>query len=493
MDASNACIPPKSPLHSLFPPLPTTVRGEPCSLDSFCFNDTGSMTLLYSNGRLLIAREISIEGAKKKVKAFVYRGHMAQVSCARFSPSGAYVASCDVRGNLRVWSYDNEEHLCKLNLSRAIAGPIRDVSWDEKSKKICIVGDTAPGMPCCRLIQWNTGVTCGDLRPHVRNRVSSCSIRNIGSKKVPYKYYCVVTGGGEDHKLILSTYSLPTTESNDSHSRGAVHCVRFSHDGEKVVSVGADKSICLFSLSDDGHLILMKKEEEAHCASIYTCDFNSDGSLLLTSSADGTMKVWDVDSLKLLHNFNVLSQQLPFAEESDRNSFKTHVGGIQIGCKFVSNIALSVGYNGKIATLNTEAGNSAKKLEFILGHQAPIAAMSLHSESALLFTGDTDGKILSWNLNSGICNEITMPIDRNTNLLNKVHSGTITSMAYVKDLNMLVSTGWDDVIRVSKATDHDHPLKTDTTPIKLDFQPSMIACGKELIVILTVGDRKSVV
>ena len=90
--------------------------------------------LLYCSGRLVVVRDLDKE---KKVQAFVYRGHAATVTAARFAPSGCYVASADARGKLRVWSYDNQEHLCKLDLT-ALSGPIRDISWDMDSKRVSL-------------------------------------------------------------------------------------------------------------------------------------------------------------------------------------------------------------------------------------------------------------------------------------------------------------------------------------------------------------------
>lgn len=89
VDATNACIPTASPLSALFPPLPTTVRGEPCILDGQAGRYNGDRPiLLYGNGRCVIVRyfdEFSSGGTessddKKRIKAFVYRGHTAQVS-----------------------------------------------------------------------------------------------------------------------------------------------------------------------------------------------------------------------------------------------------------------------------------------------------------------------------------------------------------------------------------------------------------------------------
>ena len=130
VDASNSCIPPSSPLITLVPPLPSTTRGEPCVLDGNPGRlNASDRILLYASGRLVIVRNLDTN------HSFCYRGHVSPVTAAAFSPSGAYVASADARGKLRVWSYDNEEHLCKLDL-HVLSGPVRGLSWDVDSKRV---------------------------------------------------------------------------------------------------------------------------------------------------------------------------------------------------------------------------------------------------------------------------------------------------------------------------------------------------------------------
>jgi WD repeat-containing protein 1 (actin-interacting protein 1) len=135
VDASNCCIPLTSPILHLSPPLPSTTRGEPTVLDGRPgrINNDRSI-LLYGSGKLVIVRDFSKDGGSN---SFVYRGHMANVTCAKFSPSGSYIASADVRGKLRVWSWDNELHLCKLDLA-VLSGPIRSIAWDFDSKRVSL-------------------------------------------------------------------------------------------------------------------------------------------------------------------------------------------------------------------------------------------------------------------------------------------------------------------------------------------------------------------
>ena len=49
----------------------------------------------------------------------------------------------DSSGKLRVWSWDNPEHLTKLELP-VFSGEIKDIDWDHESKKLVAVGDGSP-------------------------------------------------------------------------------------------------------------------------------------------------------------------------------------------------------------------------------------------------------------------------------------------------------------------------------------------------------------
>jgi hypothetical protein len=92
VDASNSCIPPSCNISSLIPPLPTTERGVPLSLDGSGGRINADKPLLvYPSGRLVVVRDLSFDvvssdddvnsnsggDKKKQIKAFVYRGHTA--------------------------------------------------------------------------------------------------------------------------------------------------------------------------------------------------------------------------------------------------------------------------------------------------------------------------------------------------------------------------------------------------------------------------------
>lgn len=57
-----------------------------------------------------------IGGDQNPADVLVYRGHNHATSVAKFSPSGNWVASGDASGRVRVWAWDNPEHILKLEV-----------------------------------------------------------------------------------------------------------------------------------------------------------------------------------------------------------------------------------------------------------------------------------------------------------------------------------------------------------------------------------------
>ncbi|GMI28180.1 hypothetical protein TrRE_jg3737, partial [Triparma retinervis] len=94
--------------------------------------------VIYPAGRFVVVSNISTK------ESFVYRGHNADVTTAKFSSSGNYVASGDSSGKLRVWASNTPEKGSKLEI-QALGGPISDLAWDGESKKIVLCGDGGSG------------------------------------------------------------------------------------------------------------------------------------------------------------------------------------------------------------------------------------------------------------------------------------------------------------------------------------------------------------
>lgn len=517
VDASNSCIPPSHPLTHQCVPLPTSSRGEPLFLDGNCGrytdnDDTKVSCVLYACGKLIVVREIDISSSSNaggssecdtfstsatntgpsgapSTKGFIYRGHSASVTAAKFNPAGTYIASGDARGKLRVWAYDHEEHLPKIEV-QLLAGPIKDISWDFEGKRIVVVGDGMQSPECAKVIQWDTGVKCGDLGAHSRKKGSSCVFK-------PNRPMRIATGGSEDSSVFF--HKGPPFQrivgdgvvSEKCHEKGSVHCLRYNADGTMLASVGTDGSVCFY---EGKGMALIKRVEKVHKSSIFSCAWNSTGTHLLTCGADGYARLLDASSGEAVHEWDVASVQQEWVvvaggAGSGIIAEKVPMGAMQLGCAFIKgDIPISCGFNGQIAVLPlpssvgiTSTANSLEKSVIITGHQAPISAMTFTSQgSNTLYTADTDGVVVEWDGTSGKAKGrvSNANLADDTDLTGKVHAGaTVTSLTFAD--GALYSSGWDDCVRITKGQICNEKLK-------MEAQPNAMTTGTLLVVVMTV-------
>lgn len=406
-----------------------------------------------------------------KLPSLVYRGHQFATSVVEMSTSGAYVASGDSRGKLRVWALDHEEHLVKLD-TVGLTSAIRAICWDGESKTIAFAGDRLDNSAVCsRAIQWDTANSKGTLYQHQKGK--SCAVAFK-----PNRPFRVVTGGREDGKMHFHKgppfQKMPIdgdVPCEAAHSKG-ITSVRYTSDGTLVASVSGDKSICIYDGKD---LSLKTKVEGAHTGTIYACCWSGDNKSLVTASADGTCKLFDVsadgNSVTEKHTWKVAEYQLGEPYE------KPPRGGMQLGCTFVGGITpVSVSTNNQMAILPMPG--DSKEIELVTGHCAPIGAVAFDHDKKVFYTGDTDGILVKWDFEKIKAIERVVPAD-NKDLMYNVHGGAINGMTILKD-SQLVSVGWDDTAYYTK----DGKLQGD----KLDItaQPKSISTGTNLTAIATV-------
>jgi len=497
VDASNSCIPCTYPLTFQSLPLPTASRGEPVFLDGDGGrlndnDDTKVPLVMYAWGKLIVVREINLSDNKTSntfftssthtgpsgdpsTSGFVYRGHTAPVTSARFNPAGTYVASGDSRGKLRIWAYDHEEHLPRLEI-QLLAGPIRDISWDFEGKRLVVVGDGMQSPESAKVIMWDTGVKCGDLGAHARKKGSSCAFR-------PCRPMRIATGGAEDASVFF--HKGPPFQrivgdgvvSEKCHERGAVHSLRYNKDGSMLASVGTDGGVCFYEGKGMGLITRMKK---VHKSSIFSCAWNRGGTHLLTCGADGYVRLLDAQAGVVVDEWDVATLQ------SGEKGEKVPIGAMLLGCTFVKGDApVAVGYNGQISLLPA-AANGANEPRIITGHQAPISAMTFGSTGTnTLYTADTDGVIVEWDGATGASRGRVSNVDEeDRDITGKVHAGaTATSLAFCAANDggngTLYSAGWDDFVRTTHGRSCDGKLK-------MNAQPNAMTCGTNLVVVVTV-------
>ncbi|KAI8865411.1 WD40 repeat-like protein, partial [Ramicandelaber brevisporus] len=369
-------------------PQPSTARAYAVRLEA---NPTGTH-LMYANGRSIVVRELA-----NPDHAQVYSGHTKQVTVARFAPTGNYVASGDVRGNVRIWDFADSEHRVKYEAQGLISGGvseisgIRDIAWDAESKRVLAVGDGRETLG--HVFMWDSGNSTGTISGHTRT-VNACSMR----PKRPFRAatasddqtVCFYSGAPYKHELTIRDHA------------GFVNDVRFSPDGALFASVGQDKCIFVYDGDTGDRAVDLASaaasaagsgSEAKHKGTIFSLAWSPDSTQLITSSADSTVRLWDVAAQKLISTFTIH----PDVRRPGFTRFDTQ----QVGNLWTPSHMVSLSSDGTLNYLDPRDHNG-RPARAVTGLQKPIVASAYSVKETTLFAGSNDGRVAAWDIGSAL-------------------------------------------------------------------------------------------
>ncbi|KAI8086324.1 WD40-repeat-containing domain protein [Halteromyces radiatus] len=395
-------------------PVPQTSRGESIKLGT----DPKGKHFLYTNGKSVFIRDI-----ENPTLATEYTGHKFQATVARYSPSGFYIASGDIHGNVRIWDTVNEDHLLK-NEIRPISGKVSDIAWDCDSKRIIAVGEGKERFGHAFL--FDTLSSVGEITGHSK-MINSVSIR----QQRPFRS---VTAS--DDMTVAFSHGVPFKYDKTirDHTR-FVHAVQFSPNGDHFVSAGADGKMFLYDGKTGDKVEELTCDERGHSGGIFSVAWSPDSTQLLSSSADCTAKIWDISTKKVVNTFE----------------FGTSIDDQQVGNLWQGDWLISTSLSGEFNYLDKNSGKVSRHVD---GHSKAITALAVTPDDTL-FTGSYDGRVYGWSY--GDEKEHTKAV----RLDGEGHANQVTSLA-VSEAS-LFSVAMDDTLRKRKIADKALDVKTIST------------------------------
>ncbi|KAK9744659.1 WD40 repeat-like protein, partial [Basidiobolus ranarum] len=149
---------------SIYAPNPAPIRGTPLQIGV----DPKGETLVYPNGKSIFIRNI-----RNPEIASEYTQHTCQTSAASWSPSGYYIASGDIQGNIRIWDTTQEEHILKSEY-KILNGRVNAIAWDSESKRLMVVGEGKERFG--HVFAIDTGSSVGEVSGHSKV-INGCDFR----------------------------------------------------------------------------------------------------------------------------------------------------------------------------------------------------------------------------------------------------------------------------------------------------------------------------
>eukprot|EP01112_Ceratiomyxa_fruticulosa_P019823 TRINITY_DN657_c0_g1_i1.p1 TRINITY_DN657_c0_g1~~TRINITY_DN657_c0_g1_i1.p1 ORF type:complete len:605 (-),score=128.08 TRINITY_DN657_c0_g1_i1:125-1939(-) len=426
-------------LANIYAPTPTTVRGKAVNLGA----DPKGNNFLYCTGNAVVIRNI-----KNPLIADLYYEHPAATTVAKYAPSGYYIASGDVVGNIRIWDTTQKEHILKIEL-KILSGPISDIAWSGDNQRLIVVGEGKERFGAAFI--WDTGASVGEIGGHSKS-ILSCDFK-------PTRPFRVITGS-ED--MTVGWHEGPPFKFVRAFKdfKRFVNCTRFSPDGNRAIAVGSDKKGFFFD-GKTGEKIGELAAEAEHGGGIYSASWSPDSKQVLTASGDKTAKLWDAGSGQCLATFT-------FGDGSEKGLENQQLGSLWQG-EFI----LTVNLNGDISYL--DPANPGRPRRILRGHNKPIISLGYDHHTKLLYSGSYDAQIVQWESATGN----TEPF------IGQGHANSITAIKI--QAGHLITCSMDDTVRITPlATRHyEHS-------IPLDAQPSGIAVGRRHEDLIVVSTNKTI-
>lgn len=246
----------------------------------------------------------------------------------------------------------------------------------------------------------------------------------------------------ENEENITEDRNIDFTQEVIEANVGSVFAVAIGNDPSSIAWGGLNRVI----------KVKGKTTFKGHIGGIFSLDFSDNGSLLLSGSSDHNIKIWNVNSNKLVKTF---SQHLTVTRDAKFTSDRKSV--------------ISAEDNHIVYWKNVVAGNTGKIL--FLGHTGIINSIDIDKQSKTVISGSKDSTIKIWDADTGT------ELKSLTN-----HSGSVLSVEFNPRQNQFASSSSDSSIIIWNSTSFEviHTLNEHGgIPTSLSYHPSgnYIICG----------------
>lgn len=290
-----------------------TLKGSSGIRQSLAFSPDGAL-LLSSNGGIKLW---DLE-TRKTIATFEQR--MGATTKSMFLPSGKHFISSHGRGEINLWNVESQERTLLLHDPNGSAGialspdgstlavfsRLHDVQlWDiaTRKKTLDIVMEKgATGLFSADgkrlfvaddkyLHAWDltSMKQIWSLTPELSwkdARISSIALSNDD------KLIAVAYGGAPSAECPVSLHSSKDGVKSSSLAghRGAIDCIAFAPNDDKLATGGEDRSVKVWSIKSGEE----SETLQGHRYQVTAVAFSPDGALLASAGPDGTVRLWEL-------------------------------------------------------------------------------------------------------------------------------------------------------------------------------------------------------
>jgi WD40 repeat protein len=290
--------------------------------------------------------------------------------------------------------------------------------------------------------------------------------------------------GGGDGTLLLWEVATGQLVRRFSGHDGPVEDVAFSPDGRQALTaIQHENTARLWDVQTGKQIHVLK----GHTGCVFRVAFSPDGHRALSGSADGTMRLWDLESGNELRRFAVATSGVAFSSDGrhalsggDKDSL-VRLWDVETGAELkhlsghkerVTDVvflpgdrqALTCSYDQTLRLWDLDSG---KEIRVFPGHTDHVQKVAISRDGRYALSASKDKTVRLWNLQTG--KELHCFTG---------HTDLVVSVAISPDGKFALSGSWDSTVRLWRLPDLP-PAKADKgEPSARGFVP--LFNGKDL-------------
>ncbi len=392
-----------------------TFNGHTGAIKACAFSPDGTRIVSASKDKTLKIWDIASD-----TELHTLKGHTGAVNACSFSPDGAWIASAS-GGTIKIWDAAKGQELPTLSIFHG--GEVNACVFSPEGTRIVSASDDRTlkiwdmdnGQELCTLLGHTGKVRACEFTPDGTRIIS---VSDDGMLKIWGTAKRQEPGRSLRSALSASMERLAFSGIETGHTDSLLSCA-INSDGTRIVSSSKDKTLKVWGLATGQTLLTLK----GHTGTVNACSFNPDGCWIISASEDRTIKIWDASN----------GQEL--------RTLKGHTDKVN-ACTFSPDGSWIVSASNDTVLKIWNAAKGREERTFN-GHTYWVTGCAVSPDGVWIVSASRDKTLRIWNTLSG---------DRARRIL-KGHTDSINACILSPDGSWVVSASDDKLIKIWNKAD----------------------------------------